>query len=330
VARSHAEARATFHRASKDLIPALERDKENDLPEPTSDDREHDDDQAEGEGDGEPTAVTEAAGPADETAAVVVEEGKGEPSVDTMATGAADEPAAVVVEEEAALETDADPAEGLGSEGEDDVPPGADQPTRPWFEVVPKSACRREGWLPRNEPENRVDASAQVVEDPISSVDLGPAAPGRQNGVLSAAPALPETPHRPESSPGGMRDPGAARTSRHYGAVGRHHYQPAGETAPSRWVTGGTTARGDGSRNEPENGTITSAQSPAAKARSVADRRAEPSRQTNVLNPARPPGAGNPKAESPNKNVTQAWRGRGHGNDAERRSRHSHGDRGNE
>jgi hypothetical protein len=273
VTRSHAEARATFHRASKDLIPALERDKENDLLELTSDEGEHAEDQAEataeGDGDGEPTAVIEAAGPADEPVAVVVEEG-------------------------AALEAGGDPAEELASEGEDDVPPGADQPTRPWFEVVPMSACRREERLSQNEPENRVNVSAQVIDAKASSVDARPAAPGPQNGVPSSTPAVSETPHRPAASPGGEVARGAARTSSHYSAVRRH--DPARETGPSRWDTDGTTSLGDGSRNEPENRTVTSAQSLAVKACSVADGWAESSRQTGVPNPARPPAAGNPNS----------------------------------
>jgi hypothetical protein len=272
VTRSHAEARATFHRASKDLIPALERDQESHLAEPTTGEGEHADDQAEGEG--ESTAVTEADGPADEPAAVVVEEG-------------------------AALEAGGDPAERLGPEAQGDALPGSDQPTRSWFEVVPMSACRREGWRSQNEPENRVDASAQVVEKPMSSVDLGPAAPSPQNGVLSGAPALPETPRGPASSPGGAAGPGAARTNTYYSAVGRH--QPASKTAPLRSVTGGTPARGEDSRNEPENRTVTSAQSVVAKTSSVADRPAEPGRQRGVPNAARTPAAGNPKSETRNK-----------------------------
>jgi hypothetical protein len=220
VARSHAEARATFHRASKDLIPALERDKENDLSEPTSGEDEHGDNEAEAEAANEPSVVVEAG---------------------------------------AALAASGDPAEGLGPE--------------------------REVYQSRNEPEKGVDASAQVVDPKESSVDSRPSEPDRQNGVLSGAPALPETPNQP-AMVGGVPGPGAARTSTHYSAVGRHHR--ASERAQSRCATAAKTAPGNDSRNEPENISVTATQNVVVKAHSVTVGLSEPSRQMGFRTPYGP------------------------------------------
>ena len=130
VARSHGEARTTYHRASSALWPLLDREKKQGPPEPAGYDQ---DDEVEERAVPEPASAAEAGD-----------------------------------REEAA----------------------SSQPAPGRVPAVPGSARKEEAGVSENEPEDSSDISAQVVDDRAGSVVCRRSLSGRQNGVLSPAPAL--------------------------------------------------------------------------------------------------------------------------------------------
>ena len=132
---------------------------------------------------------------------------------------------------------------GVGLDGEGSDPVSTEPPMNRWLKMVPLSACRGESYLSYNEPENRLDDSAQVTDSSTSSVDAPVSGSGPHNGVPSGAPALLEMPPGPAGAidlPGS----GVGRTSAHYTVVGRGC--PARSGDGSRDVAAVTMEPGNG------------------------------------------------------------------------------------
>ena len=81
-----------------------------------------------------------------------------------------------------------------GSEGEGDASTRGAQAAPEWVAAVPVPVRREEAKVSQNEPEDSAGALAQRSDDSRGSVEGRPSATERQNGVLSPAPALKNTP----------------------------------------------------------------------------------------------------------------------------------------
>ena len=127
-----------------------------------------------------------------------------------------------------------------------------------------------------NEPESSVGASAQVIDYPGDSVAARALGSDRQNGVLSPAPALENTPPGAPADGGGSNGQGD-----HLGAVA----QPA----PDRVDAIPLPACREGaevSHNEPEDSVNVSLQAVDSQGDSVDARLSGSDRQNGVLSPA--------------------------------------------
>ena len=234
VARSHSEARTTYHRSAKDLWPLLEREKQEGPPEPTGDDDgEHAGDEPAGEIADEPGC--DAGGvvqPAAEWVEVVPVSGcrveadgsQNEPEDSAVAStqlvegpvGSVDGgPSAPgrqnrVLGGAPALENTPPEARvaGCPAEGQGIEPGGETQPVPERVPAVPAPASREEAYGSQNEPEKvAVSLRHKGLMSKVGSVDGQPSAPGRQNGVLGPVPALENRPVEEGIDPGSAAQP---------------------------------------------------------------------------------------------------------------------------
>ena len=197
--RSHAEARASYHRSSTALWPLLERENDEGLSESAGDD---DDNEAT-----EPAIEPISAGP--------VSAGRDQPSgTQNEPEDLADALAQTADESEGSVEAQPSGperqngvfsppptlentpsearAEGGGSEGES-IHTSVEAPARV-ATLVPLSACRRADSLLTEEDEKAKNGSDQVVDSGECPVAGRPPGAGRHEGDSRPAQAVPEPP----------------------------------------------------------------------------------------------------------------------------------------